>query len=371
MSKDYYNILGVPENASKDEIKKAFRGLAKKYHPDRNKGDKSSEAKFKDISEAYDILSDDKKRQQYDMMRKYGAYGGGFDPRGAGAGGFDRSQFTNGFRFEDLGGFGSFADIFSSIFGGEDLFGGRQRTGRAVRPRRGGDLIIRLNINFEEAVNGTNKIIRINKPVSCNVCGGTGEQKGGGRHVCPQCGGRGTVSYSQGGFAVSRPCPRCLGKGIIPGKPCTRCGGSGRVKESKKLKIKIPAGIDDGGRIRLRKMGNPGTNGGPDGDLIINVSVNKHQQFERKGHDIYTVVEISYPQAVLGAKVPVKALTKAVNVNIKPGTSHGTKLRLKGLGLSIDGTQGDLYAEVHIRVPKAVSPKQKELLEELQKTLQS
>jgi len=369
MSKDYYNTLGVPENANKDEIKKAFRSLAKKYHPDHHHGDKSAEQKFKEISEAYDILGDDEKRRQYDMMRKYGAYG---PHAGAGGAGFDPSQFGGGsFRFEDLGGMGSFADMFSSIFGGEDLFGGRRRKTRTVQPRRGNDLLLRLNINFEEAIGGTSKTIRMNKPVTCTSCGGTGEKAGTERQVCPQCQGRGTVSFSQGGFAISRPCPKCFGKGYAPGKPCARCGGSGRIKESKKLKIKIPAGIEDGGKIRLRGMGNPGSNGGRDGDLIIKVSVNKHQHFERKGKDVYTIVEISYPEAVLGTKAAVRTLAQKVNVNIKPGTIHGTKLRLKGLGLSVDGTQGDQFVEVHIKVPEKVTPRQKELLEEYAKTLQS
>lgn len=369
MPKDYYSVLGVPENASKEDIKKSFRSLAKKFHPDRNQGDKSAEARFKEISEAYDILGDDQKRNQYDTMRKYGDFGGGFDPRQAGRAGYGSSQFGNGFRFEDLGGFGSFADIFSSIFGGEDLFRGQGRKRRAPQPHRGADLSLKLNISFNEAVNGTSKTIRMNKPVSCEVCGGTGEQKGSGQKICPQCNGRGTVSYGQGGFSISRPCPRCLGKGMIPGVPCPRCGGSGRIRESKKIKIKIPAGIDDGGVVRLRGLGNPGVNGGRDGDLLITVNVNKDQQFERRGNDIYTTVEVSYPQAVLGAKVPVKTLTRTVNINIKPGTAHGTKLRLKGMGLSVNGVVGDQYVEVHIKVPSNITPRQKELLEELQKTM--
>lgn len=370
MSKDYYNTLGVPENASKEEIKKSFRTLAKQYHPDRNQGDKKAEQHFKEISEAYDVLGDDKKRQQYDMMRKYGAFGGGagFDPRTAGAGGFDFSQAGQSFRFEDLGGFGTFADIFSSIFGGEDLFG---RAGRKRRPRptRGNDLALRLSVGFEEAIHGTSKTIVLNKSSSCNLCHGTGEEPGSGRQVCPQCGGRGTVSFEHGGFAISRPCPRCLGKGAVPGRPCRRCNGSGRVREKKKLKVKIPAGIEDGGKIRLRGMGNPGTNGGRDGDLIITVNVGKHQQFNRKGSDIHTKIDISYPQAVLGCKVPVKTLAKNISLTIPPGTEHGKMLRLKGLGLSVNGAQGDQYIEVHIIVPKDVTSKQKELLEELAKTL--
>lgn len=370
MSKDYYNILGVPENASQDEIKKAFRRLAKKYHPDRNRGDKSAEARFKEISEAHDVIGDEKKRQQYDMMRKYGAYGGGFDPRTAGQRGFDFSPFGQKFRFEDLGGFGPFADLFSSIFGDADIFS-RRRTRSRPQRKRGNDLAMRLAISFEESIHGTGKTIILNKPSTCGVCRGTGSEPGSGQQACPQCGGRGMVSFAQGGFSVSRPCPRCLGKGNIPGRPCRVCGGSGQIKEKKTIKIKIPAGIDSGGKIRLRGMGNPGVNGGADGDLIITVNVDKHQQFDRRGNDVYTKVEIIYPQAVLGAKIPVKSLTRTVNLSIPAGTKHGTKLRLKGLGLSVDGTQGDQYVEVQISVPENVTPRQKELLEELAKTMQS
>jgi len=371
MSRDYYNILGVAENASKDDIKKAFRKLAMKYHPDRNPGNKEAENRFKDISEAHEVLSNDEKRRQYDMMRKYGgAYAGAGGP-GAGTGGFDFSQFGGGgFKSEDLGGFGSFADIFSSIFGGEDIFRGRGRGRRSARTR-GNDLALMLTIGFDEAVSGTKKTIAMNKPETCPVCSGTGSEPGSGETVCPQCGGRGTVSTAQGAFSVSRPCPRCLGRGVLPGRSCRTCGGSGQVKKRKKISVKIPAGIDDGGRIRLRGMGNPGRGGGPNGDLIITVSVKKHQQFERKGSDIFTKVEISYPQAVLGCKVPVKTLTKCINLTIPPGTKHGTSLRLKGMGLTLNGSKGDQYVEVNINVPDNVTPRQKELLEQLQKELQA
>jgi molecular chaperone DnaJ len=362
MAKDYYNILGVAENASPEDIKKSFRRLAKQFHPDRNKGNKQAEEKFKDISEAYDVLGDQQKRQQYDMMRRYG----GFDPRQQQGGGFDPSQF-GGFRFEDGGGFGSFADIFSTIFGDENIFG---RTGPGKqRSRRGNDIAIQLDISFDESISGTKKTISINKPENCRVCGGSGSEPGSEQVICSQCGGRGTVNYGQGGFSVSRPCPRCLGKGHLPGKPCNGCGGSGHVKERHKIAVKIPAGIEDGGKVRLRGMGNPGTNGGQNGDLIIMVGVKKHQQFERKGNDIYTKVHINYPQAVLGCKVPIRTLTKEINLTIPPGTTHGTLLRLKGQGLAVNGAQGDQYIEVLIDIPKNVSPKQKELLEELEKTI--
>jgi molecular chaperone DnaJ len=367
MSKDYYNVLGVSDGASQDEIKKAFRKLAKQHHPDRNKGDKGAENRFKDISEAYEVLGDQQKRQQYDMMRKYGAFGGGAGAGPYQTGGFDPSQFEHVFRSEDIGGFGSFADIFSSIFGDDTIFE-RGRGGRRS-PSKGNDLSLTLDISFNESISGIKKTIAINRPESCSGCGGTGAEAGSGQTTCPQCGGRGTVSYAQGGFAVSRPCPRCLGRGVLPGKPCHNCGGSGQVKTRKKISVKIPAGIDDGGKVRLRGLGNPGANGGPNGDIIITVNVKKDQKFERKGNDIYTRVQISFPQAVMGCKVPVHTLTKDVNLNIPAGTAHGTLLRLKGQGLAVNGAQGDQYVEVTINVPKEVTPRQKELLEELAKTI--
>lgn len=376
MSKNYYEILGVPENASKDDIKKAFRTLAKKHHPDRNKGDKTAEARFKDISEAYDVLGDDSKRRQYDDMRRFGGFGGaGFDPRstGFGPGGFGRGGAT--FNFENLQGFGSFADIFSSIFGGEDVFAGRGGMGartaqtRRTSPKRGNNWSIKLNVAFDEAVRGAIKTLVLHKPSSCKVCGGSGNERGSGQQVCTECGGRGVVVFGQGGFSISRPCPKCFGKGTMPGQPCRKCGGRGIVREKQKVKIKIPAGIDDGGRIRLRGMGYPGENGGQNGDLIITVSTEKHQEFKREGKDIYTNVEITFPQAVLGAKVPVNTLAQKINLTIPPGTEHGTVLRLKGLGLAVEGTKGDQFVTVHIKVPKKVTDKQRELLEELAETL--
>ncbi len=386
MAKDYYDILGVSENASKDEIKKAFRKLAKKYHPDRNKGDKNAESKFKEISEAHEVLGNEQKRRQYDQMRKYGAFAGAGQggPGGGpgGFGGFDFGQAGAGgpggsFRFEDVGGFGSFADIFSSIFGGEDIFSRGRTRGRGPGaasqpgPKRGANLNLSLNVKFEEAARGTTKTIRLNRPTRCDVCSGTGTEPGAGQQTCPECGGRGSVTFAQGNFSVARPCPRCLGRGVVPGKPCHNCGGSGRIKGSKEtIKVKIPAGIEDGGKVRLKGMGYPGERGGQYGDLIITVNTGKHQQFERKGSDIHTKVEITYPQAVLGAKVPVKTLTKDIKLTIPPGTRPGTRLRLKGLGISVNGTNGDQYVEVQIKVPENVTDHQKKLLEELAETME-
>jgi molecular chaperone DnaJ len=372
MPKDYYQTLGVAENASKDEIKKAFRKLAKQYHPDRNSGNKSAEAKFKEISEAYDILGDDKKRQQYDTMRKYGAFAGTGGSGGFPGGGFEGfgGQGTS-FRFEDIG-LGSFADIFSAIFGDNDLFrragGGPGRAG--PRARRGQNLGIKMNVSFNEAVSGTTKTIVLNKPSRCRVCNGTGEQAGSGQTTCPECGGRGTVSFAQGAFSISRPCPRCLGRGMVPGQPCGSCSGTGQVHEKEKLRIKIPAGIDDGRKVRLRGMGYPGKNGGSDGDLIVTVNVEKHQQFERDGHDIRSRVEIPYPMAVLGGSIDVRTLSQKIKLKIPPGTKHGTKMRLKGMGLSVNGTKGDQYVEIQIAVPTDITDRQRELLTELAKTFE-
>jgi len=374
MPKDYYSVLGVAENASADEIKKAFRTLAKKYHPDRNRDDKAAEDRFKEVSEAHEVLGDAEKRRQYDTMRKYGGAFAGAEGN-QGFGGFDFSQFGRGggggFRAEDLGGFGSFADIFSSIFGGEDMSRSSSRGRRRPGRMRGGNLAVTLNITFDEAIAGTRKIIVLNKPTACQVCGGSGTEAGSRRTVCPQCGGRGTVSFAQGAFAVSRPCPRCLGRGVLQGKACRACGGSGQTRSKKKIRIKIPAGIDNGGKIRLRGMGSPGRNGGPDGDLIVTVAVQKHQQFERKGNDIYTKVDISFPQAVLGDKIAVKTLTRDIKLTIPPGTKAGTVLRLKGQGLALEGSQGDQFVEIGIAVPEKVTPRQRELLEEMAETFKT
>jgi len=307
MSKDFYKALGVAENASQDDIKRAFRNLAKKYHPDRNQGDKVAEERFKEISEAYDMLGDEKKRKQYDTMRKYGAFTGGpsFDPRHAG--GFDASQFERFFRFDNAEGMDAFSDLFGSIFGGGSPF-------RQARPRprrrasRGRDASVSLSVTFEEAMRGTEKTI-----IAKNA-----------------------------------------GAGI----------------KQRKLRVKIPAGIINGNKIRLRGMGFQGANGQSNGDLIVTVNVKKSEQFERRGNDIHSRVTISYPDAVLGGKVQVKTLTRTINLTIPPHTKSGTRLRLKGMGLSVNGTQGDQYVEVIVDVPDNLTLRQKELLEELKQTFE-
>lgn len=369
---DYYNILGVSENASTDEIKKAYRKLAKKYHPDANPNDKQAETKFKEISGAYDVLSDSKKKQQYDTMRKFGA-GYATDETYGGPGGFsfndimsmfgERPGFAKGGRFT---GFGSFADIFSSIFSDQPLrgFGGGDfKAETATAPRKGSDILADIEIPFEDAVNGAKKPIRINVEQPCDQCQGSGITPGSKATVCPECKGRGTVTFSHGSFAVSRPCPRCLGRGQIIGNPCRKCSGKGKIFGPKTIRVNIPGGIESGKKIRLKGLGNPGVNGGPPGDLYLKVTIAGHQYFWREGRDICCRVPINLRQAVLGGKIKVRTLTRQVELKIPPGTSSGQRFRLKGMGLAANGVKGNQYVEVKVEVPKDLTPQQKQLFE--------
>jgi len=371
---DYYNILGVSESVSADELKKAYRKLAKKYHPDANPNDKQAESKFKEISEAYNVLSDPKKKQQYDMMRKYGAgFGGG---AAGGAGGFSfediMSQFGGGGRSgtgrggEQFSGFGSFADIFSSIFSdrrtggfGDAFTGERQRT----RPQKGDDLLTDIEISFEDAVKGGRRNVRLNIEHSCDQCQGSGITPGSQTTTCPECHGTGNVTFSQGSFAISRPCPRCLGRGQIIGNPCRKCSGKGKLFGPKTFKVNIPQGIESGKKIRLKGLGKPGINGGQPGDLYLKINISGHNYFWREGKDIYSRVPISLKQAVLGGKIRVRTLAKEIELNIPPGTSSGQRFRLKNLGLAVNGEKGNQYVEVNVEIPKDLTPEQKKLFE--------
>jgi len=370
MARDYYKILGVDEKADKDEIKKKYRQLAKKYHPDRNQGDKAAEDKFKDISEAYDVLGDDKKRQQYDMMRRYG----GFDPRQGGfPGGMHGGQgagFGNGFggRFNlnDLEGLGGLGDLFSSLFG-ENLRGqydSRQFQRRQNVSRPGRNLRAEIKVTFFESLKGVTKKIRMMVPETCGECNGNGTVAGGGQKFCERCGGTGRAVSSQGAFTITRPCPVCLGRGVTPGRNCPSCRGTGNVKRQKTIKVVIPPLVEDGDKIRLKNLGFPGKNGGRKGDLIVKVKVMENQQFKREGKNIHTAVDISFPQAALGAKIPVKTLTGKIMLNIPAGTQPGAVMRLKGVGLSIDGAAGDLLVTINVIVPTKLTDRQKELLRE-------
>lgn len=373
---DYYQTLGVSETASIDEIKKAYRKLAKKYHPDANPNDRQAEAKFKEISEAYGVLSDQAKRQQYDTIRKYGTSFGG-----QGQGGFQGAS-GEGFSFDDImsmfgqggrqgngragnaQGFGSFADIFSSLFGGQGGGFGDYESQTTSMPQKGSDILTDIEIPFEEAVNGGQRSFRINIEQACDACGGSGVTPGSQTTTCPECNGRGHVTFFQGSFAVSRPCPRCLGRGKIVGNPCRKCAGRGKIFGPKTINVKIPKGVESGQKIRLKGLGNPGQNGGPAGDLYLKIAISGHEFFWREGKDIYCLVPINIKQAVLGGKVTVRTITGQVELAIPPGTSSGQKFRLKGQGLTLDGNRGDQYVEVKIEIPKTLTSEQKQLFEQ-------
>jgi molecular chaperone DnaJ len=346
--------LGVSETASDAEIKKAYRNLAKKYHPDANPGNKAVENKFKEISEAHEVLSNKQKRTQFDQMRRYGAGGfGGFEqgrPR-PGAG------YQQGNNFDDLSsifgessGFGSFADLFSSIFG---QGAGAQFGGRATKPRgpqQGEDFYSEIEIPFQTAMRGGKANVRMEVTEQCPTCHGKGSKPGSTIRTCPDCQGRGHISFTQGNFAVSRPCPRCLGRGQIIGELCPSCSGAGSIRQPRTVAVKIPVGIESGKTIRLRSLGNPGSDGGPSGDLYLKVNVTKNKSFWRDGLDIHYRVPIKSDQALHGAKIRVPTITnKQIDLKIPPGTVSGAKFRLRGMGLAQDSRKGDQIVEVDVR----------------------
>ena len=344
--RDYYEVLGVDKSASPDEIKKAYRKLAKKYHPDLNPNDKEgAEAKFKEATEAYEVLSDSQKKQQYDQFG-HAAFdqtaGGGYGGYGGGFGDFDMG------------------DIFSSFFGGG--FGGQRQNPNA--PRRGRD----IDLTFEEACFGAEREISINHLEKCSECGGTGAEKGTTPTTCPTCNGTGQVRTVQrtplGNFQSSRPCDTCGGKGTINKNPCSHCGGNGNMRKNKKVRVKIPAGIDNGQQVYVRGEGDAGTNGGAAGDLILNVRVRNHKLFVRQGYDILCDYPISFVQATLGAEIQVPTIDGKVSYSIPEGTQSGTVFRLKGKGVQrLNSTQrGDQYVTIKVEIPKGLSESQKDLL---------
>jgi molecular chaperone DnaJ len=358
--RDYYEVLGVPKGASKDEIKKAYRKLAVQYHPDRNKGNKEAEEKFKEASEAYEVLSDDKKRQAYDQFGFAGVEG-----MGSGAGGGGAQDFSSVFRdFEDI--FGDFSGIFDSFFGGG---GGRTRQSTRDRVQRGHDLRYDLEITFEEAVFGTKKEVTYTRNVSCSECNGSGAAKGSSKKTCPTCGGSGQVRRSSGFFSIASPCPTCQGEGYVVENPCDNCNGSGVVKKRQKVKVTIPAGIESGKRINIPEQGEAGPNGGPYGDLYVYIRVLPHEYFEREGNDLYCAIPLSITQATLGTEVYVQTLDeKRIKLKIPSGTQNGKVFRIKNEGvpyLHNANRRGDLYIKVLVEVPKRLSPKAKEIMREL------
>ena len=353
--RDYYEVLGVSKGASDDEIKKAYRKLAKKYHPDMNPGDKEAEAKFKEVNEAYSVLSDEQKRARYDQFGHAGVdpnYGGG----GPGGGfGFDMGDI-------DLG------DIFGSFFGGGGFGGFGGGGARRSGPQKGESLRANLTITFEEAAFGCEKEINLNRTEECDACHGSGCEPGTTAETCPDCRGTGVVRVQQrtGGFAFSStaPCSRCRGTGKIIHSPCKSCGGSGSVKKSKRITVTIPAGIDDGQAISLRGQGNAGKNGGPAGDLIVGVRVKPHPQFRRDGTTVLYEQPVSFFQAAMGAELEIPTIDGKVKYTLPAGTQTGTTFRLRGKGIpELRGRgRGDQYVTIRVQVPTSMNAEQKEAL---------
>ncbi len=350
--RDYYETLGVSRNASQDELKKAYRKLAMKYHPDRNPDDKTAEDNFKQAKEAYEVLADQRKRSAYDQFGHAGV-----DPSMGGGG-------ASGFNFTDV--FGDIGDIFGDILGGR----GRQGGGRS-HTQRGADLRYNLSLSLEDAIHGTAVEIRIPNLVNCKECSGTGAVKGSKPVTCDTCKGHGQVRIQQGFFTLQQTCPTCHGEGQVIKDPCRACRGHGRVEQVKTLSVKIPAGIDDGERVRLTGEGEAGTNGGPAGDLYVQVSIKEHAIFHREGSHLYCDVPISLVTASLGGEVLVPTLDGQVNLQIPAETQSGSMLRLRGKGVpGVRGkVTGDLLCRVTIETPINLSAKQKELLRELDASL--
>ena len=361
--RDYYEVLGVSKGASEDEIKRAYKKLARKYHPDMNPGDKEAEEKFKEVNEANEVLSDPEKKARYDQFGFAGvdpSYGAGGPGGPGGAGGFG-----GGFDFGDLG------DIFGSFFGGG--FGGGQT--RRNGPQRGESIRASVSVTFTEAAFGCEKEVTIQRSEQCTTCKGNGCAPGTTPEICPDCHGSGVVQVQQrtpmGVFASSRPCQRCRGTGRIIHQPCTDCGGSGAVRKRKTIKVNIPAGIDDGQTISLRGQGNAGKNGGPAGDLLITVMVQPHELFRREGNDVFCEAPITFSQAVLGAKLRIPTIDEPVEYTIPEGTQTGTVFRLRGKGIPVlNGRgRGDQYVTVTIETPRNLSREQKDALKKFSETL--
>ena len=360
--KDYYKILGVGREASKDEISKAFKKLARQYHPDLNPGNKEAEEKFKEVNEANDVLSDPQKRQRYDQFGFAGV-----DPNYAAANGGGAGGFGGGFGGVDLGDI--FGDIFGGGFGGGfGGFGGGSSTRTANAPRKGHDIQASVILTFEEAAHGCSKKITINRQDTCPDCGGTGAAKGTSPETCPDCGGRGYVVTQQrtpfGVMQSQQPCSHCGGRGTIIRNPCKTCRGTGKTAARKSLEINIPAGIDDDQNIALRGQGDAGSNGGPAGDVIVHVTVKADPMFERDGYDVTIHVPITFSQAVLGDDVEVPTVDGRIVQHIPEGTQSGTKFRLRGQGIQyLNGRgRGDQYVIVDVEIPKKVTRAQREAL---------
>jgi molecular chaperone DnaJ len=354
---DYYKTLGVDKKATPEEIKKAYRKLARKYHPDRNPDDKQAEARFKEISQAHDVLGDPEKRKQYDSGS--GPFATGAGP-GGGFGGFGNFDFDAS----------SMGDILSNLFGGAGARGGRQRP----RPERGADLEAHVSISFDQAIAGAQVPLQVPMHTTCETCHGTGAKPGTTPSVCPRCEGRGIETQGQGMFSISQPCSLCGGSGTVIEDPCPTCHGTGAVRSVKRLRVNIPAGVRDGSRIRLPGKGEPGRRGGPPGDLYLITQVSPSRVFTRKGNNLEVEVPLTIPEALRGAEVQVPTLDGSKTLRVPPGTTHGTVQRLRGegppkLGSASPAARGDLHYRFVIDVPKELSKEQSDAVEALSKTM--
>jgi molecular chaperone DnaJ len=353
--RDYYEVLGVDKGASKDDIKKAYRRLAVQNHPDKNPGDKAAEERFKEATEAYEVLGDDQKRQTYDQFGFAGVEGMG----GPSAGQDMSGMFKD---FEDIFGFGDFSNIFDSFFGGS-----RSRGGHARDASRGANLRYDLELPFEKAVFGADVEIVYSKNDACKTCGGTGSADGSGRRVCPTCQGSGQVRRSSGFFSIAQPCPNCRGEGSVIDKPCRDCSGSGLAKKKQKIKVGIPAGVEDGKRVVIPGQGDSGPNGGPSGDLYVFINVKPHEFYERDGADLYCALPISLTMAALGGEIGYTTIDgKKIKVSIPAGSQNGRMLRVREEGIPAHGARrGDLYLKLLVQVPQKLGRRGRELLEQL------
>ena len=355
LEKDYYSVLGVNESAADKEIQRAYRRLARKYHPDANPDNDEAEERFKEISAAYDVLGDADKRKEYDEIRRLGPAPAGFATAGGGQGFTFRTGDAEGFGF-DLG------DLFGEAFGG-----GRRTRTRASAAQRGRDLEAELRLGFEQAVSGVTTDVHLSSDVACTTCGGSGARPGTTPTTCATCGGSGKVAESQGLFSMSRPCRACGGRGHIVTDPCGDCGGRGTQRKPRRVRVRIPPGVEDGQLIRLPGRGEPGRNGGPPGDLFVAVGVGAHPVFGRSGRNLTVTVPVTYPEAVLGAEVKVPTLDGApVTVRIPPGTPSGRTLRVRGQGVpGPRGGRGDLLVTVEVAVPQRVGTDERKAVEAL------
>jgi molecular chaperone DnaJ len=379
-TKDFYSVLGVSSGASQDEIKKAYRKLAKQYHPDANANDPKAAERFKEISEANNVLGDAEKRKQYDEMRRLGAFEGFSGARGGAGGGFPggfgagRAGGTGtaaggpggaGFDFSnvDIGGLGGLGDLFSSIFNQSGRASGAAGRGRA--PERGQSVETQVEIPFRTAVTGGKVPVTLEVTEECQTCHGSGAAPGASMKICPECSGRGTVSFGQGGFAVNRPCPVCLGRGQIPSQPCPTCNGSGEVRTRKKVMIAVSAGSDTGTKVRLKGQGGRGANGGPAGDLIVEFVVQPDRFFKREGLDLIASVPLNIAQATLGSRISVRTIDdRKVAIRIPPGTPSGKRFRVRGQGVQKGDEKGDLLVEVTIAAPENLTEEQQKMMRE-------